>query len=148
MDSKAKDKDYGELVPTGNKGPGLALLQSTEQDLMGATSFGPDGKADNVIQVLAAGTSPVIAVLVQNMGGKAGSWKTKGATITTPGLLMVRIDGKIINAADAVFNIDVQEPLVMEVILQDNGALADTNTRMRVVLYHADGSRPYALIKR
>ncbi len=138
---------FGELTSANSKTPGLALAQSVDSDDMSSTAFEADGKPDSMVRVLAHNDSPVVAVLVQNMGGKSGSWKTKDVKVPAQGLLMVKVGDKIINDGDDLFSLEVKEPVIIELFLQDNGALADAKTRMRVVLYHEDNSNSYAFVK-
>ncbi len=138
----------GDLVAPLPKKPGVAEVVSTMHDTMGPTSFGVDGKADTIVRTLAYGNSPIVGVLVQNMGGKAGSWKSKDAKGQAPGVLAVEVDGIVQNVGDASFSLDVKSPTIVDLIMQDNGALVDTKTRMRVVFFHKDGTYTYAIIKR
>ncbi len=140
--------DAAGATPPAPKKPGIAVILPTTQDIVGLQSFEADTTPDNHIRVVAQSPSPLIGVLVQNINGKAGSWKTKQAKGKAQGVLLVQQNGKTLNAQDAPFSLVVTQPVVLDLFMQDNGAIAHAQTRMRVIFFHEDGSRLYAVIQR
>ncbi len=157
-EQKASTKDTPSPVsstsPVGTptapapKRPGKAFIVPITTDTMSLTSFAPDQKPDSSIRVLAYGKSPLIAVRVESMGGGNASWKTKDVKTTAQGVLAVRQSGKLVNAKDAPFSIDVSKPVTLELVMQDNGAISNADMRLRVIFFHKDGSRTYSIIQR
>lgn len=146
--SKAKEVDTTGLVLPDSKKPGTALIVETQEDIMGLNAFGADKKPDSCIRVLVKSPSPLIAVRLENTRGTVGSWKTKDVKTNAIGVLGVQKEGKLVNDKDASFSLDISSPTVLDLFVQDNGAIADTKTNLRVVLFHEDGSRMYAIIER
>ncbi len=130
------------------KKPGKGFIVSTTTDIMSFTAFTPDQKPDSCVQVLALNPSPLTGVRFESMGGVQASWKTKDVKTTALGVLAVQQDGKVVNASDASFTLDISNETPLTLCVQDNGALQDAKTRLRVVFYHKDGSRNYSLIER
>ncbi len=133
------------LVAPEPKKPGTALIVAHSKDTMSLDTFTPDSKNDTLIKVLVKGASPVIAIRLENAGGKSGSWKTKDVKTSAMGIIQVENQGKVLNPNDTSFSVDVNTPVELDLLVQDNGALADKKTRIRVTLFHKDGSRTYAL---
>ncbi len=130
------------------KKPGKAVIVPITTDTMSLTAFAPDKKPDSSIRVLAQGKSPLIAVRVESMGGSGASWKTKDVKTKAQGVLAVMQDGKLINASDASFSIDVDTPVSLDLVMQDKGVIADAKARLRVIFFHKDGSRTYSIVQR
>ncbi len=138
------------LSPTAPalKKPGKAIIIPTTTDIMSLVAFAPDKKPDSCVQVVALNPSPLTAVRLETMGGASTSWKTKDVKIKAQGVLAVMQDGKVINTADTSFAIDVTKETLLNLCVQDNGAIADVKTRLRVIFFHQDGSRNYAIVER
>ncbi len=137
----------GAVAPAPKK-PGVAVIVPSKTDHMGLKTFGADNKPDSQIRVVVQNASPLVGMVVQNMGGTAGSWKTKEAKGSALGVLLVQQGAKVLNAKDTAFSLDVAKPVILDLFMQDNGAIADQKTRMRVVFFYKDGTRAYALIKK
>ncbi len=135
------------LVAPEAKKPGVALISLYDKDSMTVNSFEPDKKKDSLIKVLVKGTSPLIAVRIETVGGKAGSWKTSGSKASAMGVIKVENSEKILNPNNSSFDLDVVNPIELNLIFQDNGAIADSKNRIRITLFHKDGTRSYALVK-
>ncbi len=135
------------VAPEGKKS-GKAVLVSTTKDIMSMSAFSPDGKIDSCVRVVSAGGSPLIAIRVENYGGKQGSWKSKDVKTSAMGVLSVYHGDTLLNPKDASFSLDISTPQTLDIYLQDTGALADAKTRIRVVLYHKDGSRTFSILQR
>ncbi len=125
---------------------GKGVIIPSTQDVVGLNTFGPDQKPDACARVLLSGISPLTAVRLESISGKIGSWKTKDVKNKAIGVLAVMKDGKIINANDEAFSLDVLSPTVLDLCVQDNGAIVDAKTRLRVIFFHKDGSRKYSVI--
>ncbi len=141
-------QDASTLVAPVEKKAGTGLIMPTTQDVMGLTTFAPDQKADSCVRVLISSASPLTAVRLESISGKIGSWKTKDVKNKAIGVLAVMKDGSIVNADDASFALDVTSPTTLALCAQDNGAIADPRTRLRVIFFHKDGSRRYSVIQR
>ena len=121
---------------------------AAEQDVLGMNSFVPDGKADACVTTLDQNASPLIAVRLESMGGKTASWKTKDVSTSAMGVLAVMQNNAIVNSDNSSFSLDVKAPTELKLCVQENGAFADPNTRLRVIFFHQDGSRTYSVVKR
>ncbi len=130
------------------KQPGKAVLSSTTQDALSLTSFTPDQQQDTCLRAIALHTSPLVAVRLESMGGKMASWKTKEVKIAAQGVLGIWQGETAVNAQDAAFSLDVSKPTTLQLCVQDSGALTDVQTKFRIIFYHADGTRTYALVMR
>lgn len=133
-------------TPPEGKNSGKAVLGSTPLDLVGS-AFGPDGKPDSAIRVSVQNPSPLVAVRIDNVGGTMASWKTSGVKTSAKGVIAVVRDGKPLNADNAAFSLDVAKPVVLDLLVQDTGVIAEGKTRLRVVFHHADGKRSYAILE-
>ncbi len=148
VETKAVPIDTKGLVTPEPKKPGSALIIPFTQDIIGLNAFAADTKNDSCVRVLAVSASPLIGVRLENVGGTSASWKTKDAGLNALGVLAVQKDGTILNANDASFSLAIDKPTILDLIVQDNGAIADTKTRLRVVFFHKDGSRTYSIVTR
>ena len=137
----------GIVVPAPKK-PGSSAIVAAEQDVLGMNSFVPDGKADACVTTLDQNASPLIAVRLESMGGKTASWKTKDVSTSAMGVLAVMQNNAIVNSDNSSFSLDVKAPTELKLCVQENGAFADPNTRLRVIFFHQDGSRTYSVVKR
>ncbi len=148
--NKATQTTTPPISPTApaQKKPGVAVIIPTTTDTMSLTSFGPDQEPDYCIQVIALNKSPLIAVRLESMGGASASWKTKDVKTKAQGVLAVMKDGKVINAADASFTLDVTKETPLNLCAQDNGVIASKKNRMRVIFFHKDGTRNYSVLQR
>ncbi len=146
-DAKPSDTVNMVTAPVPQK-PGKALIMPTTEDTMSLSAFAPDQKADSCVQVIAFGKSPLIAIRLESFGGKLASWKTKDVKLNAQGLLKVQQGDTVVNPNDASFSLDVSAETPLNLYLQDNGALADPNTPLRVIFFHKDGSRVYSIIQR
>ncbi len=136
------------LVAPEPKKAGTALIMPYDKDSMSLTDFTADNVNDSLIRVLIQNQSPLIAVRVENMKGKIGSWKTKDVKTSAIGVLQVENNETVINPNNISFKLDVSNPLELDLIMQDNGAITDQNTDLRVVFFFEDGKRTYSLVKR
>ncbi len=143
--TEEKIQDARLVAPEGKKA-GVGIILDYDKDSISLNSFVADKKNDSLLQVLAKHTSPLIALRVESIGGTAGSWKTKDVKTSAMGVLQLAQDGKIVNDQDAAFELDVTSPILLDIILQDNGALTDKKNRFRVTFFYKDGSRNYAVI--
>ncbi len=134
-------------APAPNK-PGRAVAMSLDTDSMSLTGFAPDKKPDTGVRVLALSPSPLMAVRIETMDSQNPSWKTKDVKINALGVLGVMQDGKMLNAGDVSFSLDVSKATPLTLVLQDNGAMTDANIRLRVIFLHEDGTRTYAIIEK
>ncbi len=130
------------------KKPGKAVLVPTDKDLLGLTVFTPDQKSDTCLQVMALHVSPLVGVRLESIRGLQASWKSKAVKSKAQGVLLIEHKGKILNAQDASFELDVSKGEILYLYVQDTGALKDAATRLRVVFFYEDGSRNYALLER
>ncbi len=130
------------------KKPGKAFVVPLTSDSMSLHAFAADTKTDTGVRVLAKAKSPLVAVRVESMGGASASWKTKDVKAKALGVLAVTQEGKVLNEKDASFSLDVSQPVLLDLVMQDNGSLANKKVRMRVVFFHKDGSRTYSIIQR
>ncbi len=137
-----------QAIAPAPKKPGKAVLVPTSKDLLGLTAFTPDQKPDTCLQVMALHVSPLVGVRLESIRGMQASWKSKAVKSKAQGGLLIEHKGKILNAQDASFALDVSKGELLYVYVQDTGALKDTATRMRVVFFYEDGSRNYALLER
>ncbi len=136
------------LVAPEAKKPGVAIFMAYEKDSLTLNAFTPDTKNDSAIQILAKSASPLIAIKVETVGGTAGSWKTKDVKSSAIGVLLAQVDGKDINPSDSSFELDITNPTLINLILQDSAnALTDKKNRVRITLFHKDGSRLYSVVK-
>ncbi len=130
------------------KKPGKAVLIPTNSDLLGLTAFTPDQKLDTCVQAMALHASPLVGVRIESIRGMQASWKSKAVKSKAQGVLLIEYKGKILNAHDASFSVDVSKGELLSIYIQDVGALKDAETRIRVVFFYEDGSRNYAMLER
>ena len=135
------------IAPTAPQGKqsGKAVLATATADRVGASALSPDGKPDSILRVMAHNPSPVVGIRMDNIGGDMASWKTRDVKGSAKGVLGVLRDGQVLNAGDAPFALDASAPVLLDLHVQDNGAIAGGKTRLRVVFYHKDGARSYAI---
>ncbi len=138
------------VIPQSKK-PGIAIVMDESyavQDRMGLGTFIPDQKPDSCLQVVVQEASPLIAVRLESLGGVVASWKTADVKTSALGALAVFQNNVLVNEGHASFALNVIEPSPLTLCVQDNGALADTETRLRVIFYHQNGDRRYAWVQR
>ncbi len=140
-------KPVNPTAPAVGK-PGRAVPMVLSTDTMSLTAFAPDKKPDTGIRVLALSPSPLVAVRIETTDSQNPSWKTKDVKIKALGVLGVMHNGKLLNAGDASFSLDVSKATPLELVLQDNGSVNDANIRLRVIFFHKDGSRTYSIIEK
>ncbi len=131
------------LAPQMNV-PGTALSAPTTNDTISLSEFTPDTQNDSTIKTLIQSKSPLVAVRVETIIGKAANWKTQEVDSEALGVLRIDYSGKTLNPNNNFFMIDVRNPTELDLVLQDNGALLDKNTKLRVIFFHLDGSRTYS----
>lgn len=134
-------------IPPEGKNSGKAVLGVTAMDLVGLDTFGTDGKPDSAIRVSVKNPSPLVAIRIDNIGGTMASWKTKDVKTSAKGVIAVVRDGKPLNADNATFSLDVTAPVVLDLLVQDTGVIAEGKTRLRAVFHHQDGKRSYAILE-
>ncbi len=134
-----------KLIAPEAKKPGVAVIMPYDKDSMSFDKFVSDNKNDSLIKVLAKGNSPIIAIRLENRGGVAGSWKTKDVKTSAMGIIKVENKGTVLNPNNATFSVDVKSPVELDLIVQDNGAIADKTNKMRITFFHEDGTRTYAI---
>ncbi len=140
--------NHEQPIAPAPKKPGKGIVVPITTDTMSLTAFSPDTKIDSNIRVLVHGKSPLVGIRVESMGSAKGSWKTKDVKVQSLGVLAVSHAGKVLNANNTSFSLDVTTPVLLDLIMQDNGSIANTMANMRVVFYHKDGSRTYSRIQR
>ncbi len=131
-----------------SKKPGKAVFTVNKEDRMGLNTFTPDEEKDTCVHAALLNASPLVAVRMENMGGISASWKTKDVKTKATGVLALLQGDTLLNANDASFSLDVSQETSLRLCVQDNGSLADDNTRIRVIFFHKDGSRTYAILQR
>ncbi len=135
------------LAPALKK-PGKAVFISSTKDAMALTSFTADGQRDTCLRAIALQDSPLVAVRLESMGGKLASWKTKDVKTSAQGVLALYQGESLVNASDAAFSLNVAQPTKLDLCVQDSGALKDAQTKFRIIFFHADGTRTYAVVER
>ncbi len=139
-----------ENLPTGGdpQNPSHASLSTHTRDLIGLKNFGPDGKPDTCIEMLAVNKSPIIAARLESYRGSYSSWKTKDGKVQAQGVLaLLKEQDKLINPDDMSFVLDVTKPITLSVCVQDTGIINNKNNSIRIILYHKDGTRSYAVLQ-
>ena len=113
-------------------GPGNRDLVGRNERRQG--NGNPDWKIDLKVETL--GT--ISGIKVFNSTGPAGEWDT------IPGngrwlIAATGADGKLLNTADGSVRIAVPKPLTLQLWVEDNGSLEDSNVRSKVTLFYDDG---------
>ncbi len=140
-------KDNQELIAPKPKTPGQALIYPSKHDIIGLNKFNPDNINDIIIKALVHSQSPLINVRVESTGGQALSWKTGGVKSSAMGIIGVQIGEKIINPNDIPFNLEIKTLTEIDLLIQTKNGKLDEETKLRIVFFHADGSRTYARVK-
>ena len=146
QDSKIKENNNIALIAPEAKKVGIAKIIPCNTDNISLKSFSADGQSDTAIQALVKWQNPLIAIRLESIGGMPASWNTKQVKASALGILAVAINGKIYNENNTPLELNVQTPTKLELIFQDNGAIAK-KTRLRLIFYYKDGSRNYATVK-
>ncbi len=133
------------LAPALKK-PGKAILIPNANDTLALTAFISDGQTDTCLRAIALQSSPLVAVRLESMGGKIASWKTKDVKALAQGVLALYQGESLVNVNDAPFSLNVSQPTKLDLCVQDSGALRDAQTKFRIIFFHADGTRTYAVL--
>lgn len=136
-------------VAQEGKKPGKAVFAAlqSDKDFVGTTSFAADTRPDTLIRVAVNQPGAIITGFrIDNVGGKPVRWQTRAAT-SKAAPVAVMLGDVLQNPEDKAFAIALAEPAVVDLLVQDNGVIAEGKTRFRVTVLFKDGKRNYAVLE-
>ncbi|MBL3538200.1 hypothetical protein [Aminivibrio sp.] len=121
-----------EIVYARMTGKGTRDLTGRNKRLRG------DGTADYGIQAVLQGTGTLTGVTVRSIEGKSAQWDT--FTNSNSWLVVVMQSDKVLNKPDGSMDMQLRGKSVLDLLVTDNGAIANGKSRFEVSFTFSDGA--------